>query len=72
MSDFNKKATPQRVNADLFSTPSTSSGLSLGFDEPFSSPFALVAANKDGTSECALIRIIFQFLFFVNTKGMEP
>jgi hypothetical protein len=45
MADFNKKTVPQRVNADLFPSPGGTSGLSMGFDEAFSSPYALVAAS---------------------------
>ena len=48
------KKTPQLFHSDLFSSPSGggSSGLSLGFDEPFSSPFSLAPATKsDGKEE---------------------
>ncbi len=41
------KKNPQPFNSSLFSSPaggSGSGGLSLGFDEPFSSPFALAPA----------------------------
>ena len=41
-----KKTVPQRFSADLFSSPSSSSGLSFGLDANFSSPFSLVAATK--------------------------
>ena len=46
MSD--QKKAPQLFHSDLFSSPSGigSSGLSLGFDEQFSSPFSLAPASK--------------------------
>lgn len=46
MSD--QKKAPQLFHSDLFSSPggSSSSGLSLGFDETFSSPFSLAPASR--------------------------
>ena len=43
-----QKKAPQLFHSDLFSSPSNSgsSGLSLGFDEAFSSPFSLAPASK--------------------------
>ena len=43
-----QKKAPQLFHSDLFSSPGNigSSGLSLGFDEPFSSPFSLAPASK--------------------------
>ena len=51
MSD--QKKAPQMFHSDLFSSPggSSSSGLSLGFDEPFSSPFSLAPASKQDGKE---------------------
>lgn len=48
-----KKGVPQRFSADLFSSPTSSSGL-LGFDANFTSPFALVTPTKkeEGKSPC--------------------
>ena len=43
-----QKKAPQLFHSDLFSSPSSSgsTGLSLGFDESFSSPFSLAPASQ--------------------------
>lgn len=76
-----QKKAPQLFHSDLFSSPSGggSSGLSLGFDEQFSSPFSLAPATKsDGTRQrlwCTLFRIIRSITALsslVFTAGRSP